>query len=102
MATSWKDAPKDPQDVKDYGIDWSADLAALEGGPNLTISESVWTVTAGDVVIEQQDHTDTLSVVRLSGGTVGTPQTLNCHVTLSDGQELDADQPLTIKERINK
>lgn len=98
MATSWKDAPKDPEDVRDYAYDWSADMPA-----EVTIATSVWTVVSGDVTIVQDSHNNTVSTVRLGGGTVpGSPSVLNCHVVLSDGQELDVDNSLKIAERITK
>lgn len=97
MATSWKGAPKDPEDIIDYTVDWAADLGAR------TITDSVFTVASGDVVIVDSAWTDTTASVRLSGGTVAaSPSQVNNHITLSTGEELDVTNALVIKERTTK
>lgn len=97
MAISWAKAPKDPEDVADYTINWAAELGVL------TISSSVYSVVDGDVVIDDQDNDNTTATVRLSAGTVAqSPAILNNHIVLSDGQERDVNAQLPIKERIVK
>jgi hypothetical protein len=96
MATDWANAPKDPQAVRDYGIDWSADIGAN------TILASTWVIALGDVsgvVIVQDDHTTTTTTVRLSGGVVGSSVTITNHVTLSNGEEDDQTGTIKIRDR---
>ncbi len=98
MADNWKKAPKDPQDVRDYGVNWAADLPT-----GATITASAWTIVSGDVSIVEDDIPvpATGVVVRLGGGTVAlSPSVLNNHITLSTGEELDLDIALPIKERV--
>lgn len=63
MALSWS-APKDPDEVKDYGIDWSALLDTD------TISTSTWTLPSG-ITKDSDSHTTTATTIWLSGGTAG-------------------------------
>lgn len=72
---------KDPQAVRDYGVDWSRDLGTA------TISTSTWTVIAGTVTVVTSSRTTTTTTVRLAGGADGeTAEVLN-HIILNDGQE---------------
>lgn len=98
MATDWSKAPKDPEDVTDFTVDWSAQLKA-----GATISGATFAVASGDVVIEEEDNDNTTATVRLSAGTVAlSPSIVNCHVVMSDGQERDLDGAVHIKERVTK
>lgn len=97
MALSWKGAPKDPEDVRDYGVDWTAPLE------DRTIDSSTWLVKEGDVIVDDAIFDDHKTTVRFSGGTVASsPATITNHIVLDDGQELDLDCVLIIKERIIK
>lgn len=97
MATSWKGAPKDPEDVVDYAQDWANEIG------DRTITLSQWFVESGDVTIEDDSTSGSVCTVRLSGGTVAaSPSTLRNHATFSDGQELDCSNVLVIKERVLK
>ncbi|RWB66560.1 hypothetical protein [Mesorhizobium sp.] len=92
MAKTWAQF-KDPQEIRDFGIDWAAAIGTK------TITASTWSVVAGTVVIDSDDHTTTNTTVRLSGGTVGeTCQLLN-HVTLSDGEEYEQTGQVKVKQR---
>ena len=64
MATSHK---HDPDAVRDYGWDWAADLEVGE-----TITDVSCTVDDPAVTIVSQSYTDTVSISRCTGGTVGT------------------------------
>lgn len=86
------DSPKDPDDIRDFGVDWTLDI-----GDN-TITSSTWTVVSGDVVIETHSWSDTSTTVRLSGGSVGKQSLLN-RVVLSDDEQFDQTCILTVKER---
>lgn len=93
MATDWSGAPKDPQDVRDYGIDWSADIGAA------TIVASTWSIVSGTITIVLDDFETTATTVRLAGGTAGESVQLRNHVILSDGQEADQTGTIDIQER---
>lgn len=92
MAEKW-DQFKDPQEIRDFGIDWAPDLGIK------TIATSAWTVVSGTVIIDSDDHDTTTTTVRLSGGTAGETCGLLNHVVLSDGQEYEQTGQLKIKER---
>lgn len=79
MSILWQ-APKDPQEVKDYCIDWSQELA-----PGEIIVAVVWTLVTGTdgllTIDDQSIFTDTLAYVWVSGGTAGIDYELLCHIT---------------------
>lgn len=77
---------KDPSDVLDYGVDWTDRLVAGE-----VISATTFSIVSGDVIINSQSHTDTMSVVWLSSGSDGSGALVNCHVTTSQGRQFDLD-----------
>lgn len=64
----------------DYTINWSAALMTTQ-----SIVSAVWTVPAGLTQV-QSSVVGTSTIVRVSGGTPGTTYTLECVITLSDGQ----------------
>lgn len=86
-------AVKDPDEVKDYGIDWSP---LLTGGD--TLLSSTWTVVDGTVTIDSNTFTTTATTVWLSGGTVGDVHLLNRVTTLGD-RTYDQTVRLKIKEK---
>lgn len=87
---------KDPEDIRDTGIDWNKKgfLTTRE----TTISASNWDVPEG-LVADGDSKTDTTTVVRLSGGTVGERYTITNHVTLANGEEFDRSIRIDVKER---
>lgn len=96
MAKNWDKAPKDPQDVRDYGIDWTDDIG------DATIVGSTWTVAANDdseIVLGDGVFTDTTTAIRLSGGVAGTTARITNHVVLSNGEEADQSGNINIIQR---
>jgi hypothetical protein len=88
------DALKDPDEIKDYSLDWSE---VLEGGDTLIDSE--WTVTSGDnLTIVSQPYTSTHSIVWLSGGETGTYHLLN-RVETFGGRIYDQTVKLKVKSK---
>ena len=81
MSTLWEGL-KDPDEVKDYTLNWAPELAVGE-----VIANQVWTLVAGtDGALNIDDgtlHTDTMSSVWVSGGTAGIDYELTCHITTS-------------------
>jgi hypothetical protein len=72
-------AEKDPDARPDYRVDWSSVASS-----NAIVSSS-WTVPAGITKVADS-HTDTVALIRLSGGTSGRTYQLLNTVTLTDGQ----------------
>ena len=89
MALSWP--TKDPDDVLDYEVDWSAWLVAD------TISTSTWTLPAG--ITKNSDTNDTTTTtIWLSGGTAGTKYTLVNRIVTAGGRTKDQSVKLPVKE----
>jgi hypothetical protein len=93
--------PKDPDAIRDYGVDWSADIG------DTTISTSTWLLDgdtwAGDADLVKVASSiatgNTATVIRISGGVAGTAYRVTNHVVLSNGEEDDWTEVLRIKER---
>jgi hypothetical protein len=91
MALSWS-APKDPNDVKDYVLDWTQRLA----GDTLITSE--WTIVEGEeLVVDSNSYTDTHTTVWLSGGMDATTAYILNRVTTDGGRTYDQTMKLKIK-----
>ena len=86
MATFARD--KVPAAVLDYRFDWAAYLGSD------TISSVAWTVTG--VTAGATSNTTTTATQRASGGTVGTPATILCHITTAAGYQYEQTLALTI------
>ena len=82
---------KDPADILDYQIDWSAALGAD------TIATSAWTVPAGFTVTNQSNSTTT-TTVWLSGGTAGVQRITN-RITTAGGRTIERSVQMTVEER---
>lgn len=83
---------KDPSDVLDYRIDWTA---ILQGD---TIEGSSWTVPVpSGLVIDSQDFTDSRVVVWLSGGSVGNHRITNT-ITTASGRTLQRSVTLPVED----
>lgn len=93
MALSWP-AVKDPDEVKDYGVDWSPMLVED------SLATSTWIVGDDDTLtIDSQSNTDMTTTVWLSGGTEGiTYQVLN-RVTTAGGRTYDQTIKLKVKTK---
>ncbi|PWJ88365.1 hypothetical protein C8D77_11187 [Mesorhizobium loti] len=91
--------PKDKDAIRDFGIDWTADIGES------TIAASTWLLNSetwaggGDLVKVASSFTDTNTTVRISGGVEGTTYLITNHIVMSDGEEDDFSQKLKIKER---
>jgi hypothetical protein len=89
MALSWT-PPKDPDEVKDYGVDWALLLDTD------TISTSTWTVPAG-ITKNSDSNTDTTTTVWVSGGTAGDSYLLQNRVVTAGGRTYDRTCKLKMK-----
>lgn len=71
---------KDPGAHKDYGVDWSALLAAGE-----TITAATWTVDQPGLTIGATSISGSVCTVWLSGGADGSSYKLTNQITTSRG-----------------
>lgn len=88
---SWP--PKDPDEVLDYELDWSARLGAD------VIATSEFSIAAGDVVKDDDDKTDTTTKIWLSGGTVGGDNLVRNRITTTGGRTMDQTVRLKVQQR---
>ena len=91
MTLTWP--TKDPNDVLDYQLDWTARL----GGD--TISTSTWLIASGDITIDSDSNTTTVTTVWLSGGTADTTVVVTNRIATSGGRTMDQSVRLKLKER---
>ena len=88
----WPD--KDPNEVLDYNLDWTARLAGD------TISTSTWTIDSDQLlVINSQTFAATNSTVWLSGGTVGTMYDCKNQIMTAAGRTMDQSVLLQITQK---
>lgn len=90
MALQWPN--KDPDEVLDYTIDWTARL--LED----TIASSLWIVPVG-LTVTTQSNTTTTTTVWLSGGTLATTYQVLNRIVTAGGRTMDQTVKLKIKTK---
>lgn len=86
---------KDPGEVKDYAIDWTAHLADGE-----TIISSTWVVPDGiaEPVSPTTAASDTTATVWLEGGTAGTEYRVTNHVLTNQGREFERSFTVNVQQ----
>lgn len=90
------DAVKDPDEVKDYGINW---LPTLVGNDD-TIASSTWTIVSGSgLTIDSNSYADTATTIWLSDGVVGTSYTLLNRVVTAGGRTYDQTVKLRVRSK---
>lgn len=104
--TTWP-APFDPNETKDYSVDWSAEMAAsadtISGA--LFAAPTAW-VTAG-LVLDDVTWDNTIATVWVSvtdpttqaAGLVGNQVPVTCTITTTGGRTLQRTVMLVIDER---
>lgn len=90
MALKW--LPKDPDEVLDYLVDWSARLEAD------TIATSTWIVPDG-ITADTDSSAAATTTIWLSGGTLGETYTLLNRITTVGGRTMDQSVKISIKAR---
>lgn len=97
IATTTKTWPavKDPQDYKDYGIDWTK---ALAGDP---IVSSTWDIAVGDgtLTIDTLSFTNTLAILWINGGTADVDYDLHNHIVTEGNRQFDRTVRLRVKDQ---
>jgi len=89
MAMTWQTA-KDPDEVKDYMVDWTARLA------DDTIVTSQWIVPTG-ITMDSDSSTTTSTTIWLSGGTIGDTYEFVNRVATAGGRIYDQTCKLKCK-----
>lgn len=89
---------KDPDEVLDYPVDWKQHPMWQPG--DVIESASFSLATAAGMTIAGTTHDNrSLSVVTLSGGTVGSRGKVLCQVTTEEGQTLQQTATVLIRAR---
>lgn len=83
---------KDPDEVLDYVVDWTARLAGD------TIGTSLWIVPIG-ITDENEENDTTTTTIWLSGGTIGQTYEFVNRVQTAGGRTMDQSVKLPIKTR---
>jgi hypothetical protein len=91
MTLTWPD--KDPEEVLDYDLDWTARLAGDQ------ITASTFAVRRGTVVVDSDTNDATSTKAWLSGGSLGETCELTNHVTTAGGREWEQTVRLRIRDR---
>lgn len=93
MALRWP-AVKDPDEIKDYVLDWSMLLGSDE------LVTSTWSVEEGTgLVINSHTKDEKTATVWLSGGTIGVDYELLNRVTTLGGRSYDQSVRLKVKSK---
>lgn len=90
MSLSWPF--KDPDEVLDYEIDWTARLAGD------TISTSTWTVPSG-ITKNSDTSAASTTTIWLSSGTIGTSYSILNRIVTANGRTMDQTVKLKIKSK---
>ncbi len=100
MATTWPF--KDPNDVLDYGFNWSAWLI----DDDTIVSTTADVISPGTVIIDShgQGAVDGVpsgagTVTWLSGGTVGDTSQIELQIITAAGRTVDQTVAIKVKER---
>lgn len=91
------DAPKDPDALLDYPLDWTGWLADAAD----TIVASTWEVADGTVIIDsgRTSFNSSGTIVWLSGGIAGETVIVTNHIVTAGGRHDDRSLRIKIKDR---
>jgi hypothetical protein len=84
--------PKDPDDVADYAIDWTARLDAGD-----SLADSLFEVVSGTILLGAQSIDGNKATVWVNGGEDGETATILNRVTTTGGRQYDQTFALKIK-----
>ena len=83
----------DPQEVLDYGIDWTGFLAEVQPADSITLSS--WSITPAGPVLFSDSVTGDVSRVFVAGASNGTLYQLTNRITTSQGRT--AERSITLR-----
>lgn len=87
------DFTKDPDDILDYGFDWSAWLSNAE-----TISSSTWILSPG-ITQNSATNTTTATTIWLSSGVAGQPYSVTNRITTNQGRTVDRTMTIRVTNK---
>lgn len=93
-------APKDPDEVKDYGNVWTKSLLGqFAGDPADTLASSEWIVTPAGLTKDSDtfDAGTSTTTIWVSGGALGVTYSCTNRVTTVGGRTYDWTKKLKIK-----
>ncbi len=93
MSLKWAN-PKDPDDILDYAVDWSARLDTGD-----TIVTSTFVVVDGTVEIGDTSIVGGKTIVWLSAGTDGETCNIRNRIVTGGGRQMDMTVQLKVKTR---
>ncbi len=93
MALAWP--PKDPEEVLDYRIDWTARLDSD------SIVTSAWVIDGTDADLDEDSNSfaTALTTIWLSGGNLSSVYYLTNHITTAGGRQMEQTVKLKVKAK---
>lgn len=86
--------PKDPDDVLDYSLDFSA---VLDEDAD-TIDSVAWTISPSGLTKDSQSEAAGIATVWLSGGAAATRYTIGCRLVTAGGRTYDRTVSLSVRQ----
>jgi hypothetical protein len=83
---------KDPDELLDYSIDWTARLAGD------TLSSVEW-ILPNELIEDHKSQSGAVATIWLGGGTLGIVHTVTCRVTTAAGRIMDQSALIKIMPR---
>ena len=96
---------KDPDEILDYDIDWTAGLLSadeIDAGstsPADTIVTSTFTLPAGSLTASSTSNSTTHTKIWLSGGVLGITYQITNEITTAAGRKMDRTVEIKIKSK---
>lgn len=84
---------KDPDEVRDFTVDWTADLP-----DGVSIADASFLPDDATLVVDSATHDDTGAAGRFSGGVNGQQYRVTNRVELSDGQIYDYGFTVSVRQ----
>jgi hypothetical protein len=85
---------KDPDEVLDYSIDWSARMPSDDH-----IVTSTWPSLPSGITVDSDEQTNTTTTLWLSGGTLGQSYSFTNRVVTLGGRTMDQTVTIKVKQK---
>lgn len=97
MSQTWEASHfKDPNDVMDYGLDWT-DWLAKAPTPGDSIATSEWIAPAG-ITVDSEGLSGARTVVWLSGGTDEAEYIITNRIVTAQGRQRDRSLRIVMRQ----
>lgn len=93
MSLKWAN-PKDPDDILDYSVNWTARLDTGD-----TIASSTFTLVDGEIELGDTEIDGGKTIVWISGGVDGETATVRNRIVTVGGRQMDLTIQLKVKTR---